>query len=258
MVKNKINHEIENECKYIKSNMHNGYKLSLDKQFKFHVEDLIKESYEHMEYVGETIERKVKEELQHYNFGIKYTNFYAYLIREVMRNVVEHSDAEEFILSFYYNELGEFGFYVIDEGIGIKKSLNRNPNYSVTDNKTALAFAIRPGITRSWKRDPLRDDVWQNSGFGLYMVSNIVNIMGGRFEISSGNSKIIFRSGLKEYQSIKIKGTAVLVTFNTKIKIDTLKIINEVSKAGNEYVKSSFEFSNYAKIKTASKASTLI
>lgn len=243
--------------KYIKG-IKSGDILNLDKQFKFHVEDLKQESYKNMEYVGETIERIAKEELKSYKFSIKYTNFCAYLMREIIRNVVEHSYSTEFVLFLYSNKYGDFGFEVIDQGIGIKKSLNSNPTYSVTDDKTALAFAIRPGITKSWKKDPLRDDMWQNSGFGLYMVSNIINDIGGRFEIDSGTSKIVIRNGLKEYQSSKIKGTRVLVIFNTTTKFDTVGIVKLISIKGNEYLKSTKSFSEYATIKTASKASTLI
>ncbi|MBY7025231.1 sensor histidine kinase [Clostridium botulinum] len=232
--------------------------LNLDNHFKFHVENLKKDSYKNMEYVGETIEKMAKVLLENYNFNIKYRNFCAYLMREIMRNVVEHSEAENFNLSLYSNEFGDFGFEVIDNGIGIKKSLNSNPMYSVKDNKTALAFAVRPGITKSWKKDPLRDDVWQNSGFGLYMVSNIVNDIGGKFELESGNSKIVIKNGMKEYQNGKIKGTKILVLFNVKEKIDTIGIVKAISIKGNEYLKSSESFSEYATIKTASKASTLI
>lgn len=236
----------------------NGIILNLDRYFKFHVENLKEESYKNMEYVGETIERIAKVELEKYNLSIKYKNFCAYLMREIMRNVVEHSEADNFILCLYYNEFGDFGFEVIDEGIGIKKSLNSNPMYSVKDDKTALAFAVRPGITKSWRRDPLRDEVWQNSGFGLYMVSNIVSDIGGKFEIESGNSKIVVKNGIKQYQNGKAKGTKISVLFNLKGKIDTVGIVKLISIKGNEYLKSSQSFSEYATIKTASKASTLI
>lgn len=234
--------------------------LKLDKKYKFHVENLIKKSYENMEYVGETIEHIIREKLLIYNFGIKYTNFYAYLLREIMRNVIEHSESKEFYVCFYKNNLSKFGFRVVDNGIGIKKSLNRNPEYNVNDNKTALAFCIRPGITRSYKRDPYRDDVWQNSGFGLYMVSNIVNEIGGRFEISSENSRLIYKNSLREYkdEKKKIKGTDVLFILDTNNKFDTIQIIKEVSIRGNQSIKKYERFSKYATIKTASKASTLI
>lgn len=250
---------IDNKSQYIKGTERDS-KLKLEKEFLFPVEDLVQESYKCMEYAGETIERIIKEKLRYYEFEIKYRNFYAYLLREIMRNVVEHSFSENFSVYFYKNQFKEFGFKVVDNGIGIKKSLNSNPEYNVTDNKSALAFCIMPGITKSWKRDPYRDEVWQNSGFGLYMVSSIINMMGGRFEIASGDTRLIYKNGLREYKNNKEKviGTEVICVFNTSIKFDTVGIVRKISIKGSECLKSSERFSKYAIIKTASKASTLI
>lgn len=251
--------------RYLKINscIKNGLYLSLDEKIIFNVKNLEEESYSKLEYVGETIEKKSKEILEKYNFQIKYKNFYAYLMREIMRNVVEHSKAKEFSLYLYSNSEGEFGFRVIDSGIGLKKSLETNPNYLPKDNMTALAFAIRPGITRSFKKDPLRSDEWQNSGFGLYMVSNIVDSIQGRFELGTGSIKLVYKDGQAEYNPNifskgKRGGTEVLCIFNTRIKMNTSDIIKTISQRGNEYIKSSERFSEYATIKTASKASVLI
>jgi len=233
-------------------------KLYIDKAIKFIVRDLINLSYENFEYVGETIEKISASLLTSYGFDRVKCNFYSYIMREIMRNVVEHSDADELIL-LIYNSDNEFGIKVIDRGIGIKKSLNRNPNYKVSDDKTALAFAIRAGITGSWKRDPYRDEIWQNSGFGLYMVSNIINKIGGRFELTSGNCGIIFRDGFLEYVNHKVKGTEVSIIFKKNIDIDTNKIVQETSRNGSDSLKKSRNtFAQYAEVETASKASTLL
>lgn len=251
--------EIIENRKSIKSCFNNFSHIYLHDYIIYNVDSLLKESYENMEYVGETIEKKAKVILKKYEFNIKYRNFYAYIMREVMRNVVEHSKSKELILLIYYDEQNEFGFKVIDNGIGIKKSLNSNPNYKVVDDKTALAFAVRPGITRSWKRDPFRDDVWQNSGFGLYMVSNIMNNIKGRFEIISGNSGLEYRDGFLNIIDKKIKGTEVTVVFDKNKEFNTIKIINEISIEGSKMLKSAGSFfAKYAEVDTASKASTLI
>lgn len=247
----------------IQSCIDRNSELFLDQKFYFNVKDLEKESYLNYEYVGETIEKKSKDILKKYNFEIKYRNFYSYLMREIIRNVVEHSKSKEFILDIYTNESYELGFRVSDNGIGIKKSLETNPNYMLEDNLSALAFAVRPGITRSYKRDPLRNEEWQNSGFGLYMVSNIINIINGRFEISTGNIKLVYEKNRMEYRhSTIIKGkrggTEVLCVFDTNQKINTSEIIKNVSQKGNEYTQGKERYSEYSTIKTASKASTLI
>ena len=241
----------------VNSCIESGFYLTLDKECVFIVKDLLDESYLNFEYVGETIENKAKALLTQYSINFEDRRFYAYLMREIMRNVVEHSGAKEINLKLYSNENKEFAFKVTDEGIGIKNSLNTNPNYNVSDNQSALAFSIRPGITKSWKRDPNRDEVWQNSGFGLYMVSDIIKHIG-RFEIASGNCRLVIKDNFKEYKNFKIKGTEVLVVINRNMKLDVKNVIKEVSIKGNKIANTSNRFSHYAKVKTASKASTLI
>lgn len=234
----------------------------IDQKIYFNVKDLEDESYSNYEYVGETIENKSKDILKKYNYELKYRNFYAYLMREIMRNVVEHSMAKDFMLDLYINN-NELGFRVVDNGIGIKKSLEKNPSYLLKDNMTALAFAIRPGITRSYHNDPLRSDEWQNSGFGLYMVSNIINKINGRFEIATGNIRLIYEKNRLNYirssiDNVKRGGTEVLCVFNTNQKINTMETIKEISQKGNDYTRGTERFAEFSTIKTASKASTLI
>lgn len=245
--------------KEIKSSEEPNNILKIQKYSLFLVDELVQESYSNMEYVGETIERKSIELIKKFGFGYATNNFCAYLMREVMRNVIEHSEAKIFLLLIYYNDK-EFAFKVIDEGIGIKESLKKNPNYNVVDNKSALAFAIRAGVTRSFKKDPYRDDVWQNSGFGLYMIANIVRKLKGRFEISSGDGKLTIKNGFINHGKDNIDGTEVSVIFDISQKIDTSKLIAETAKEGNENLKNALSdnFAKYATIKTASKASTLI
>ncbi|MBU3208500.1 ATP-binding protein [Clostridium algidicarnis] len=248
------------ESKYIneiKSSINNSPTFELDSKIDFDVEELIQESYLNMEYVGETIERKAKDILKTYEFSISIRNFYGYLMREIIRNVVEHSEAKKFSVLLYSNHLKEFSFKVIDNGIGIMRSLNSNPAYSINDDLTALSFCVKPGITRSYKRDPMRDDVWQNSGFGLYMVSSIVSSIGV-FEIISGSGKLVLKNGFKEHTSAKIKGTEVTVIINTTIEINISNTIKKVSIEGSKIAECGSSFSEFAKIKTASKASTLL
>lgn len=241
----------------VRSSIDNSPTLKLDKRFDFDVNELIQESYLNMEYVGETIETKAKDILKEYNFKVEDRNFYAYLMREVIRNVVEHSQAKNFSVLLFSNDLKEFSFKVIDNGIGIRKSLNSNPDYDFKDDLTALTFCIRPGITRSYEKDPYRDEEWQNSGFGLYMVSSIVNHIGAS-EIISGNTKLIIKKGFKQVKESKIKGTEVTITINTKAKINIRETIKNVSIEGNRIALNNDKFAKFAKIKTASKASILL
>jgi hypothetical protein len=255
-LKEDINYLLDN-LSPVKSSIDNSPTFKLDNKIIFDVNELVQESHINMEYVGETIETKARELLAVYRFDLQTRNFYAYLMREIIRNVVEHSEATKFIVMLYSNNQREIAFKVIDNGIGIKKSINTNPSYEVLDDLTALAFCVRPGITRSYKRDPYRDDVWQNSGFGLFMVSSIVEDIGS-FEITSGNSKLIFKNGFREFKKGKIKGTEVTVILNTSIKVNVPEVIKRTSKEGSNIAKNSVNYAEFATLKTASKASILL
>lgn len=255
MVKAYIN--IDDNTDYIKSAIYSDKNLNIDQTIKFNVKELINLSFEEQEYVGETIEKIAYKLLLKYKFDIGKRNFYAYIMREIMRNVVEHSKAEEFYLKIYLNDETEIGFKVIDNGIGIMKSLNSNPQYNVADHKTALAFAIRPGITKTYKKDLTIDDVWQNSGFGLYMVSSIAMRLGW-FSIRSGDYCLNIIKSIKTYNKDKTSGCEVTIVLRNNIKLNTAKLLAEISKEGNNMANNSPMFSKYAEIKTASKASTLL
>lgn len=225
--------------------------------YKFDVEELKMEAYEKLVYIGEIIEEKAKDILKNFNLDIKTRNFYAYILREIMRNVPEHSNADLYYLECYKNK-NEFAFKIIDKGITIKESLNTNPRFDIYNDKSAVTFAIKPGVTRSYKRDPYRDDVWQNSGFGLYMVSSLMKEIG-YFELKSGSGRIVVSQNKdNDFMSIpKISGTEVLIIIDKRIAINIPQILRDLSSEGSKLAKNS-NFSSYADIKTASQASTLI
>ena len=224
----------------------------------FIINELRKTSYENMEYIGETIEKEVKIILRELITSITTRNFYAYILREMMRNVPEHSEAEKIELTIYKTN-NKIAFKVKDNGIGIMDSLNTNPAYNIGNDQTALSFAIRPGISRSYKRDPNRDSVWQNSGFGLYMVSNIMKKIG-YFQLCSGEYTVKIKGEFNNndfYKNKKIKGTEVVVIINEDVKINIPETLKNISQKGSEEAKER-KFAPYANIKTASQASTLI
>lgn len=231
--------------------------LELVDVYKFDVEELKQESYNKMVYIGEIIEDKAKDILRNLKVDFKIRNFYSYILREIMRNVPEHSDATNWNLVCYKNK-NELAFKISDKGITIKESLNRNPRFDIINDTSAVAFAIKPGVTRSYKRDPLRDDVWQNSGFGLYMVSSLMKKLG-YFELKSGGGKIVVMKDKEttfRYNN-KIVGTEVFIVMDTRIKINIPETLKDLSTKGSELARNS-SFSSYADIKTASQASTLI
>lgn len=59
-----------------------------------------------------------------------------YSVRELMRNVVEHSEAKQFgICAQYWPTKGRVEVAILDRGIGLRESLKNNPHLDVTDDK---------------------------------------------------------------------------------------------------------------------------
>lgn len=137
-------------------------------------------------------------------------------IREIMRNVVEHSNSEviEYCAQYWPNKkLVEVA--ILDTGDGIQKSLSNNPHLHIESERDALHFALMPGISgKMYSGVRKTGDAWQNSGFGLYMTSRICR-NGGSFFIASNDNALLLTKGDKKDKSCIYKGTALRLRINT-------------------------------------------
>lgn len=89
----------------------------------------------------------------------------------------------------------------MDEGVGIKQALSFNPNLKIKNDKDALLLSIEPGIAgKAFKyKGKMRkqvDIIWQNSGYGLFVTSEICQ-HGGDFLIYSGNNAVLIRNRMR-------------------------------------------------------------
>lgn len=140
-----------------------------------------------------------------------------YSMREMLRNVVEHSHCIEFgLCAQYWPTMNKVSIAILDRGIGIKESLSNNPNLDLQSDEEALKEAIEPGVSgkvyKGQKRKPKGD--WVNSGFGLYMTSNICR-NGGSFFIASGTKGLYLSEKKSRFLDTPINGTALNLTLDT-------------------------------------------
>ncbi len=165
-----------------------------------------------------------------------------YLIREILRNTPEHAKTDEMWICGQYwptYELAEIA--IIDEGIGVFESLKNNRSHKeyIKDNSNALRWALKAGISESFKPSMKQksDDEWANSGFGLYMVNEICKLLHGSFcIISYDNYMLIDNHGIKE-GTTSFKGTAIRMRVpSTKIR-DAKAIISEIAMNGEREAK---------------------
>lgn len=158
------------------------------------------------------------------------TEILRYCIREILRNIVEHSNTRQFgFCAQYLPSLNKVSFAVLDRGIGIKESLKDNPKLNLTSDWIAIEESLKPGISgkiyAGQKRKPKGE--WANSGYGLYMTSNICK-NGGSFFVASGKSGM-YLSGLnKKNLNVNIDGTALNLTINLTQSENLKKILEEL------------------------------
>lgn len=138
----------------------------------------------------------------------------SYALREIIRNIVEHSEAQDVLLcAQHWPTRHEVEVGIADAGIGIQQGLARNPMFRGLANRDALQTALMPGVSGN-PRAGVGQDVWQNSGYGLYMTNRICR-NGGRFMIRSGDSAISLSQTEKTDLSCNFPGTAVRLLLNT-------------------------------------------
>ncbi|MBM0106499.1 hypothetical protein JM946_17355 [Steroidobacter sp. S1-65] len=121
--------------------------------------------------------------------GCEVRDTLSYSLREIFRNVLEHSQAGSiWYAAQYWPAKRAVELCILDQGIGIRRSLARNPHVSVREDEDALRVALLPGVSGiAFKGGPRqRRDEWANSGYGLFMTSQLC-ARGGSFTICSGN-----------------------------------------------------------------------
>jgi len=144
-----------------------------------------------------------------------------YSLTEIIRNVAEHAQSPDYwYCAQYWPSRGEAEIALIDSGRGLRASLRNNPliREQVVDDRAAVKFALMPGISGvMWQGKPQRhDDVWQNSGFGLYMNYRIC-AEGGNFFIASGDTGLFCEKDSEhQYTSYHLPGVALRLRMRTE------------------------------------------
>lgn len=139
----------------------------------------------------------------------------SYAIREIVRNVVEHSQSSTYSFAAqFWPANGTAEVVVSDEGVGIARTLRANSRNDVTDDAAALDLAVRPGVSSRDVKRRRPNDVWANSGYGLYMVRNLCRV-GGSFTLASGSRALISTEAGDELVEADRDGTTVVARLAT-------------------------------------------
>jgi len=152
----------------------------------------------------------------------------AFTLRELIRNVIEHSESDDlWYVAQYWKADGHVEFVLLDSGIGIQSSLNQNPDYEIKNDSDAIKMAIMPSVSSKVRRSGTKkaqpyDDYWENSGYGLYLVSRFCETLGSLVILSGITAQYQDCEGNEKTFEASHKGTVVRIVFDTN-RISLLK-----------------------------------
>lgn len=170
------------------------------------------------------------------------TQSISFIIREMLRNVFEHSeDDSAFICAQYWKTKDIVELAISDSGIGIFNSLVKNINFTnrVTNNRDAIAYSLKPGVSKIpvQKIKSSRYNPHDNSGFGLYMASELCTKLGGSFIIHSQDTILVMEeNNFNYYYGIEdsFPGTTIKMTIKPSHLINYDSIFNEILVNGEK------------------------
>ncbi|TIN07907.1 ATP-binding protein [Mesorhizobium sp.] len=137
-----------------------------------------------------------------------------YSLREITRNVIEHSGSEDYAYAAqYWPGSARAEIIISDRGMGIAKSLSSNPKHSTIDDLEAIRLAVQPGVSSKTWRNQRSGDAWANSGYGLYMVRGLC-AHGGSFSLLSGSKATTWKDDKVEIADTHDLGTTVIMRLN--------------------------------------------
>jgi hypothetical protein len=165
-----------------------------------------------------------------------------YSLREIFRNVVEHSGAEAvWYAAQYWPTKKRVEIGILDEGVGIQAGLSANTRYRELDDHNALHLALQPGVSgvaRAERSDTrASDDPWANSGYGLYMTSAICQ-RGGNFVIASGSKALFMDAEDVTFEDTIFNGTAIRMVLDTSRVENITRTLDSIRRRGEKTARS--------------------
>lgn len=151
----------------------------------------------------------------------------SYALKEMIRNVFEHSKSDKLYIMGQYWQSGNVQIAIMDEGVGLLKTLQEKYPSLLNDNDAIFA-ALKPGVSGS----NFLDNPNENSGFGLYVISSIAKQLG-YFFICSGTSGVkLSHNTSDEHINLLSSGTLVCIHID-KLPSDYKEEFQKIIDDGN-------------------------
>lgn len=212
---------------------------------KMSVTDLRNEGIQNYDVIQEVIDKKAKIMASIVAQGnSEFEKWLSFVIREIIRNIPEHSKSDIiWYCAQYWPSYDLVELAIMDEGIGIKDSLRENINYikKVNSDEKAIRLSLKPGVSGTNMYKKINQSEWDNSGYGLYMVSEMCAELDASFILASGNCAIRVekRNGIIKHDSIdtKVHGTAIQIRIKPSSTVDYEQIRRKIVERGENIAK---------------------
>ena len=161
---------------------------------------------------------------------------FTYLIRETIRNSQEHGKVNlAWVCAQNWKNRNMAEIAILDNGIGYKNSLDKRYGSKIDNDETAIRYALKPGITESYTNKFVQED--ENSGFGLYVASEVCDALNGSFSILSGQTMLRKGNGSTSIIQGYHKGSAIKMSIDTSKKFKYSNLISEIVNKGEQEIK---------------------
>ena len=146
------------------------------------------------------------------------SEYLLYLVSEMMDNVVSHAQSRcgGYITAQYYPQKKKVQVVIIDNGLGLKKTLSKNFN-TLKNEKEAINKAIEEKVTGSNSFD-IYNNIPKHAGLGLFFLTKIIEETNSRLFIVSNN--IIYRSEHNSYTELETPFSGTIICF--EIEVDNI------------------------------------
>lgn len=160
---------------------------------------------------------------------------FKYLIREMIRNSQEHGQTDcAWICGQNWKSKNKAEIAILDNGIGYKNSLIKKYK-NIENDEMAIRYALKPGVTESYiSKFSLEDE---NSGFGLYVASEVCDMLNGSFSILSGDTFLMKKGGGIVTYKTYMNGSIIKLSVDTSIKFNYYELLNLIVDKGEKLLK---------------------
>jgi len=168
----------------------------------------------------------IKSMTSHLEIEVSVLQALSYCLYEMMDNVHIHSGKPLGTAITHYDSHSQtMQILIADDGMGVLASLSENSKYYNITEAEALKLCLQDKITDG-----------KGMGFGLYTTSRLIDSIGQKFILHSGNHKLIREHGTESIiENGFWQGTLIYMEIHTGQEIDPNQIVEHRTNIVEEY-----------------------